>query len=158
MSRRVALAIGAAFVFIAPAARAQATGVVRGTVTEGATGSGLPDVQVFVVGTRRGGVTNRAGRYVISGVAAGRVTVRTQKLGYGPGQSIVMLAAGDTVSVDFKLGVAALALDEVVVTGTPGATEKKTLGNVVSTVRRRTSWRPRQLRRWPRCCRAAPPA
>lgn len=116
-------------------ARAQATGVVRGTVTEEATKSALQDVQVFIVGTRRGSVTNRAGRYMISGVPAGRVTVRTQKLGYAPASSVVTITASDTVTADLRLGVAALALDEVVVTGTPGATEKKVLGNVVSTVK-----------------------
>src|SRR5437868_8790947 len=128
-SRRSAFAGGAvALIVFTSGAHAQATGVVRGTVTEAATGSGLSDVQIFVVGSRRGSVTNRAGRYVISGVPAGRVTVRTQKLGYAPAQSILTLAPSDTATADFKVSVAALALDEVVVTGTPGATEKKVLG------------------------------
>ena len=125
-----ALALGAPV-----AVWAQATGVIRGTVTEGATGSGLQEVQVFIVGSRRGGVTNRAGRYMILGVPAGRVTVRTQKLGYAPSSAVVTIAGNDTATTDFRLSVAALALDEVVVTGTPGATEKKVLGNVVSTVK-----------------------
>jgi TonB-linked SusC/RagA family outer membrane protein len=135
-SQRLALAGGAvALIVSASGANAQATGVVRGTVTESATGSGLSDVQVFAVGSRRGSVTNRAGRYVITGVPAGRVTVRTQKLGYAPAQTILTLAPSDTATADFKVSVAALALDEVVVTGTPGATEKRVLGNVVSTVK-----------------------
>jgi len=122
-SQRLALAGGAvALIVSASAAYAQAIGVVRGTVTESATGSGLSDVQVFAVGSRRGSVTNRAGRYVITGVPAGRVTVRTQKLGYAPAQTILTLAPSDTATADFKISVAALALDEVVVTGTPGAT------------------------------------
>jgi TonB-dependent SusC/RagA subfamily outer membrane receptor len=135
-SHVLALAGGAlGLLAAAPDARAQATGVIRGNVSEGTTGSALADVQVFIVGSRRGSVTNRAGRYVITGVPAGRVTVRTQKLGYAPGQTIVTLAPSDTTTADFRLTVAALALDEVVVTGTPGATEKKVLGNVVSTVK-----------------------
>ena len=98
-SQRLALAGGAvALIVSASGANAQATGIVRGTVTESATGSGLSDVQVFAVGSRRGGVTNRAGRYVITGVPAGRVTVRTQKLGYAPAQpTLVMVAACATV-------------------------------------------------------------
>ena len=133
---QLALAGGAlALIASAAVADAQATGVVRGTVTESATGSGLSDVQVFVVGSRRGSLTNRTGRYVISGVPAGRITIRTQKLGYAPSQTILTLAPSDTASADFRVTVAALALDEVVVTGTPGATEKRVLGNVVSTVK-----------------------
>jgi len=135
LSLCLALAGGALALGTSTAAQAQATGVVRGTVTEGATGSTLQEVQVFIVGTRRGSVTNRAGRYVIAGVPAGRVTVRTQKLGYAPASAVITIAGADTVTNDFRLGVAALALDEVVVTGTPGATEKKVLGNVVSTVK-----------------------
>jgi len=124
-----------ALLFTASTAYAQATGVVRGTVVDATAGSPMGEVQVFISGTRRGTVTAENGRFVISGVPAGQVAVRAQKLGYAPAQTTVTVAAGDTATANFRLSQAALALEEMVVTGTPGATEKRTLGNDLSTVR-----------------------
>jgi TonB-linked SusC/RagA family outer membrane protein len=62
------------------------------------------------------------------------VTVRAQKLGYAPVQQVVTVTAGDSAVANFQLSTAALSLDEVVVTGTPGAAEKRTLGNDVATI------------------------
>jgi len=124
-----------AFIFSTTSAFAQSTGAVRGTVTDAGGSAPVGQVQVYVVGTRRGTVTQENGRFLITGIPAGQVTLRAQKLGYAPTQSSVTLAGNDTVNVDFRLSAAALALDEVVVTGTPGATEKRVLGNTVSTVK-----------------------
>ena len=120
----------------AATAAAQGSGVVRGTVTDVGAGVGAPDVQVYIVGSRarRGSITNESGRYTITNVPAGPVTVRAQKIGYGPQQRVITLAAGDTAAVDFRIGTVAISLDEVVVTGTPGAIEQRTLGNTVSKV------------------------
>ena len=114
---------------------AQATGTVRGTVTDAKLGIGVPDVQVVVVGTRRGAVTDASGHYTIAALPAGATSLRTQKLGYGPVTRPVTVEAGQTVTVDFALTTAVTSLDEVVVTGTPGATEKRTLGNAVSSIK-----------------------
>lgn len=134
--RLLALAAAVAALTVVPsAARAQATGVVRGTVTDAGAGTGLTDVQVSIVGLRRGAITTEGGRFVITNVPAGQTTVRAQKLGFAPATQTVSVAANDTVTVSFRLNQAALALDEVVVTGTPGATEKRVLGNTVSTVK-----------------------
>jgi TonB-linked SusC/RagA family outer membrane protein len=113
---------------------AQATGVVRGTVTDSKMGVGISDVQVVVVGTRRGAVTDAAGRYTLAGVPGATTSLRAQKIGYGPIVKSVTVVAGQTVTADFALTTAVTSLDEVVVTGTPGATEKRTLGNAVSSI------------------------
>ncbi|HEY2066549.1 MAG TPA: SusC/RagA family TonB-linked outer membrane protein, partial [Gemmatimonadaceae bacterium] len=114
---------------------AQGVGSIRGVVIDPGLGRGIPDVQVSIVGTRRGAVTSENGRYVIAGVTPGRVTVRAQKLGYSPMTQSVTVASGDSAVADFRLTTAALSLDEVVITGTPGATEKRTLGNAVSSIK-----------------------
>jgi TonB-linked SusC/RagA family outer membrane protein len=114
---------------------AQATGVLRGTVVDAAVGNPIGQVQVYLVGSRRGTVTQENGRFLITGVPVGEVTLRAQKLGYAPVQRALTIAGNDTATADFRLSAAALALDEVVVTGTPGATEKRVLGNTVSTVK-----------------------
>jgi TonB-linked SusC/RagA family outer membrane protein len=124
-----ALALGAA-----PAVAAQATGGVRGTVTDTRSGNPVSDVQVVATGSRRGAVTDAAGRYLIASLPAGPVTLRAQRLGYTPVTRSITIVAGQTATVDFGFASAVTSLDEVVVTGTPGATEKRTLGNAVSTI------------------------
>ena len=129
---RVALALLLAGV--ARPARAQATGTVRGTVTENVSGQPMAGVQVTITGTRRGAITGDNGRYVITSAPLGAQTVRAQKLGYAASQRLVQLTASDTATTDFKMSAVAVALDQIVVTGTPGATEKRVLGNTVATV------------------------
>src|SRR5690242_9339967 len=118
----------------ASVARAQATGVVRGTVVDASGSAPVAEVQVYVVGLRRGTITSEAGRFVITGVPVGPTTLRAQKLGFAPAQASVTVTATDTATVGFRLTQAALSLEEVIVTGTPGATEKRVLGNDLATV------------------------
>ena len=135
-SLTISLACVASLVLVPPSsAYAQSAGVVRGKVTADGSGTPLPDVQVYIVGSRRGGVTNEAGRFVIVGAPAGALTIRAQKIGYAPAQRSVTVVANDSATADFVLNATALSLDEVVVTGTPGATEKRVLGNTVSSVK-----------------------
>jgi TonB-linked SusC/RagA family outer membrane protein len=114
---------------------AQTTGSVRGTVTDAKFGTGVPDVQVFVSGTRRGSITDANGRYTIIALPTGRVTLRAQKIGFAPITRDVTIASDAPATADFALNAAVMSLDEVVVTGTPGATEKRTLGNDVSSIK-----------------------
>ena len=68
----VGAALGLALVISAGAARsvqAQATGVIRGTVTEAGTQRPLPGAQVHVRGTQRGAIADARGTYQISGVS-----------------------------------------------------------------------------------------
>jgi TonB-linked SusC/RagA family outer membrane protein len=113
---------------------AQATGNVRGRVTEAATGRPVASVQVFVPGTSKGTLTNARGEFVIQGVTVGEVTVTAQIIGYNTQQKTVTVTSGGNLQVDFALAQSTVALDELVVTGTPGATQKRALGNTVSTI------------------------
>jgi TonB-dependent starch-binding outer membrane protein SusC len=124
----VTMAIGAETV------EAQGTGTIRGTVREAGTDRPLSGVQVSVVGTNRGSLTNATGGYLIAGVPAGSHRVRAQILGYSTVEEAVTVAAEGTITTDFRLSQSAIALDELVVTGTPGATQRRALGNAVSTV------------------------
>lgn len=137
--REAALGIAAVVLLLGAAlspAGAQATGTIRGTVIDVASGAPLNDVQVYVLGSalRRGSLTSGDGHFTISGVEAGTVTVRAQKLGYAPTNQTVAVTAGGTATTDFRLSTAALSLEEIIVTGTPGATEKRTLGNDVASI------------------------
>jgi hypothetical protein len=58
-----------------------AVGSIRGTVTVAGSQAALSGVQVFVIGTGRGALTNAAGEYIISGVADGQQRVRAEMIG-----------------------------------------------------------------------------
>lgn len=113
---------------------AQATGTVRGRVTDEAGGRPLANATVAVVGTQRGALTDPSGEYVITGVPVGSHTVRAQFLGFAAGSRSVTVAAGQTVTADFALSAVATALDEVVVTGQPGATRRREIGTSIATI------------------------
>jgi TonB-linked SusC/RagA family outer membrane protein len=118
-TRRVAIAVFAVAASFAGARRAaaQQTGFVRGTVTDSATGRGVPGVQVRVIGTAQGAATDAAGQYLLRGVAAGNAQLSAQRLGFAPQQRQVAVRAGDTTVVDFALRTAAVQLGEVVSVG-----------------------------------------
>ena len=111
-----------------------ATGTVRGKVTDAATGSGLADAQVLVVGTRVGAVTTGSGEYVLNGVPTGPRTITIRRIGYAPVTRTVNLTAGEAVSLNAALRQSGINLSEVVVTGTATPTEKRRVGTSVASV------------------------
>jgi TonB-dependent SusC/RagA subfamily outer membrane receptor len=64
-------------------------------------------------------------------VPAGTVRIRAKRIGYTSSDRDVTLADGAAANVDFALGAAALSLDALVVTGTPGGTQMRAIGNAV---------------------------
>jgi TonB-dependent SusC/RagA subfamily outer membrane receptor len=122
--------------FGAVPAQAQSAGTVTGRVVDAATQQPLVGAQVSVVGTPLGGLANASGTFLILNVPAGSHTVRVQMIGHVSQERQVTVTAGQAVSVDFALAVSAIALDEVVVTGTSGAGQtRRTLGNSISSVK-----------------------
>ncbi|MCC6929100.1 MAG: SusC/RagA family TonB-linked outer membrane protein [Gemmatimonadaceae bacterium] len=112
---------------------AQQTGRIRGRITDADDKSALPAAQVQVVGTTLGAATGATGQYVVSGVAAGTVTLRVRRIGYTSVTQQVVVPAGGEVTADIALTRAATQLAEVITTAT-GDVEKKSFGNVVATV------------------------
>jgi TonB-linked SusC/RagA family outer membrane protein len=109
-------------------------GTIAGRVTESATARPLASVQVSVEGTTLGALTDQQGRYTIQGVPAGAVQLSVVLIGYGQLQRTVQVGTGETVTEDFQLTTSAVNLDEIVVTGTAGGTQRRAIGNVVETV------------------------
>src|SRR5687768_10044132 len=103
---RAAMAI-AAFVFLSTAVPAaifaQTTGVISGQVVDNQTRAGLASVQVFIVGTQIGTLTDQAGRYRLVSVPAGTRTVRAVLIGYREVTQTVAVASGATVVANFAL-------------------------------------------------------
>lgn len=130
----LALLVGALWSVPLEEAVGQATGTITGQVTNLATGAPLPNAQVAVGSSGRGGLTGPDGRYSVSAVPLGEVTIRVQLLGFSTTERVVTITAGQPVTADFQLGMQALDLDGIVVTGTAGGTQRRAIGNVVSTV------------------------
>jgi TonB-linked SusC/RagA family outer membrane protein len=121
-----------------PAAAQTGRTTVNGEVTDSTSQQPLVGVEVYVVGadgaTLRGTRTDAAGRYVLSNVPVGAETIRARFVGYGPKERTLTIAAGASVTLDFALMPRSLQLDQVVVTGTGGAVQKRAVGNVVATI------------------------
>src|SRR5213080_984125 len=115
--RRAECVMGAllAVLWSAPLGAQQASGTVRGRVSDDATHQPLSGVSVAV--GSRAAQTQADGRYVVTGVPAGTDTLRTRMIGYAPAKRAVTVAGGDTVVVDLTLNAQAVSLSEIVVTG-----------------------------------------
>ena len=113
---------------------AQAQGTLTGVVVDRATRQPLSGVQVFIEGTGIGGISNANGRYLLANVPSGEVTVTAQLIGYGEVVQTATAVAGQAVALNFELTEQALGLDEIIVTGTAGGTQRRAIGNVVDRV------------------------
>jgi TonB-dependent starch-binding outer membrane protein SusC len=110
------------------------TGTVMGTITEERTNRPIELAQVSIEGMTIGGLTDARGRYVLDNVPAGTHVLNVQRIGYRVvSRSIVVRADAMTVA-NFEIAQEALALDAVIVTGTPGGTQRRAIGNVVASL------------------------
>jgi TonB-linked SusC/RagA family outer membrane protein len=132
--RSAFLAASAFVLAFATDGAAQATGTIEGKVTEQGSGRPLAGAQVFIAGTTTGSVTNESGDYRITGAPARQVEVRVRLIGYSPINRSVVVTAGQTATLNVQVGVSALQLEQVVVTGTGAQVEVKKLGNTVATI------------------------
>ena len=130
--RRLALAAGLMLLASEPAMAH--TGVISGQARSNATGQPLAGVQIFIPQLNIGSLSQANGRYTIDNVPAGTHTVTAERIGYSAQSVEVEVGGGMTQVLDFDLAEAALALDEIVVTGPAGGTQRRAIGNVVGTV------------------------
>lgn len=119
---------------LAPGLSGQGAGSIAGQVTEEGSLRPLSSVQVFIEGTGIGTFTNASGDFVLLNVPAGEQTLTVRLVGYRQASETVTVAAGETQTVDFALIVTAVQMDEIVVTGTGVATEKRRLGHTIATL------------------------
>jgi TonB-linked SusC/RagA family outer membrane protein len=127
----IACALIASAIGLSSTALAQA-GSIRGRVVEAGSGRGVSDVQISVDGSDRIAITNAGGNYVFSNVPSGPQTVRVRRLGFAPTSRVVEVPPGTPAIADFTVGQTSISLDEVVVTGVPTATSRRTLGNAIT--------------------------
>lgn len=99
-------------------AGAQQATVVTGQVTLESSGVPIGEARVTIVGTALVTTTNAEGRYTLTGVRAGPVEVRVNRVGYVEQKKPVTAEAGRSVTVDFVLRQTAVQLQEIVTTAT----------------------------------------
>jgi TonB-dependent starch-binding outer membrane protein SusC len=127
--------VGLAVLFAgASAAQAQQTGQIAGTVTDAQSGAPLSEVQVYLSGTDIGGLSRANGRYLLINVAPGTYQLRAERIGMKTETRSVTVTAGQTVAENFALQTEALGLDEIVVTGTAGASRRREVGSSITQI------------------------
>src|SRR6266567_8564506 len=118
----------------APDPKPDSGATVTGRVTDMKTGKAIPNVSVFLEGTRWRATTGEDGTYRLVDVAAGAYIVTASRIGYAKRSQSVTVTGGQEVTVDLALQVAASELEQVVVTGTLVPTERKAIPTPISVI------------------------
>ena len=121
-------------VSLAGAQATTGTAVISGQVDDARSSQGVPGATVTLEGTRLGAVTGEDGRFRITNVPAGNFTVRVRRIGYASAMKPVTVEAGGSATVRFSLTAAVASLDQIVVTGTAGGEQRRSIGNAVTTI------------------------
>ena len=107
---------------------------ITGRVVNAQAGIPLASVQIFIPELNIGALSQADGRYQLQNLPAGTHTVSAVRIGYQTVTVEVRVGAQETVLQDFRLLVEPLRLDEVIVTGTAGGTQRRAIGNVVERI------------------------
>ncbi|MBW3534275.1 MAG: SusC/RagA family TonB-linked outer membrane protein [Gemmatimonadetes bacterium] len=105
---------------------------IGGIVVDASSGQPLSGVQIAIPGTGQGVLSQSNGRFLISDVRQGTVTLEVVMLGYRTWRQDVAVGNTDLV---IRMDPRAVELDALVVTGTAGEQQARSLGNVVGTIR-----------------------
>lgn len=100
------------------------SGTVTGDVRQADSGMPIEGAQVRLDGTGFAGLTLANGRYLLVNVPAGTYTIVTEMIGHTADRQSITVTAGQTTTVNVMLSAQAIAMQEIVVTGTVGATQK----------------------------------
>jgi outer membrane receptor protein involved in Fe transport len=115
-------------------AAAIAPGVISGTILDAATKRPVSGATVTLDGTNKRLVSGDNGAFRFPNVTPGEHTIVVRRLGYAPATRRVTVGEGATATLDIALQVAASTLDQVVVTGTVVATERKAIPNAITVI------------------------
>jgi Fe(3+) dicitrate transport protein len=90
---------------------------IEGTVRDALGGAPLSGVEVRVVGTEVGTITNVGGRFVLQVPAGGLLQVQAARLGFAAQRQPVLIEAGGAVRLDFVLESSPISIGEITVVG-----------------------------------------
>lgn len=104
-------------------------GSVAGTVFTAGSSRPLSGTRVLVAGQPgRAALSDASGRFRIAGVSGTSVVLEARHIGYGAAQQTVQVGNND---VRFALAERPVELEQMVVTGTAGGEQRRTIGNSV---------------------------
>jgi TonB-dependent SusC/RagA subfamily outer membrane receptor len=113
-------------------ANAAPVGIVHGRIVTVGTGAPIASAQVQL--GARGAQTNDVGVFSFANVPAGTHTLQVRMIGFERYSRPVTVVDGQTTEVTIELKRQALSLDQIVVTGTPGAARRREIGNAISQI------------------------
>ncbi len=93
------------------------SGKITGKVVDASTGDALFNVNILVVGTSRGAVSDFDGKFTIDNIAAGKHTLRASLIGYENKEGKVEVKDAQTVNINFKLTSTSVQIKGVEVMG-----------------------------------------
>jgi TonB-dependent starch-binding outer membrane protein SusC len=109
-------------------------GTVTGRILTVAGQQPISQVQISLVGTGIGTLSDVSGRFTLRNVPPGAYEIRLDRIGYASETRSITVEAGQVTVADFTMTLQALGLDEVVVTGTAGAARRREMGSTVSQI------------------------
>ncbi|HEV8511202.1 MAG TPA: von Willebrand factor type A domain-containing protein [Gemmatimonadales bacterium] len=109
------------------------TGTISGHVRDSVSGAPIPNASVIVAGTAFGAIAKQDGSYVIANVPVGKHTVVARFIGYKTKQkSGIRVTANAIATVDFRLEMSVLQLQEMVVTGAAAPAAQRSMVGAMS--------------------------
>ena len=127
-------AIALALMALAAGSLRAQTGTLSGQVLDGSTLRPLGGTQVSIPARNTGALARADGRFLIPGLSAGTHELEFRIIGYAVERREVTVVAGQSVIVNVEMRSQAIALDELVVTGTGVVTERRRLGQTVASI------------------------
>ena len=118
MKSRMWFVLSLALILMGHAPLAAQTGTVTGQVLDDRSGLVLPGAFVAVEGSPRTVLSDQNGRFTLVGVAAGSQVVVVRYLGFAETRQTVMVPAGGSATVTFRLLPEALTVAGIDVVGT----------------------------------------
>lgn len=100
--------------------RVREVGEIAGVAREAQTGRPMAGVQVFVMGTQRGTLSNQDGRFLIRHVPVGEREVVADLIGYGRTSQRITVTGNAPAEASFDLSVTPMPMEGLVVRGSRG--------------------------------------
>ena len=126
-----ALLVSSIFLMTAAPSLLAQTGTVGGRVVASGTQQPIAGAQIAVSGTAVRAISDDAGTFRLTGLTGTNVTLEVRRIGYS--QTRTTVSVGDE-NVTVTLSPSATSLDAVIVTGTPGAAQRRELGNAIGQI------------------------
>lgn len=109
------------------------TGTLTGTVTSAETGELLTGVNIYITELGRGAATDIDGNYSIENINPGEYQIRVSYVGFSSINETITISAGEN-ELNFEMGSDVGLLDEIIVSGVAGETERKKMTVSVSKI------------------------